>query len=59
MQTKALHQMMAVQRKELEEKAKADREKDRIIRELRKELDAKKGAWQVFRLAFPHQHLFI
>ena len=44
MQTKALHQMMTVQREELEEKTKEDREKDRIIRELRKELDTKKGA---------------
>ena len=44
MQAKALHQMMAVQKKELEEKVKADQKKDRIIRELRKELDAKKGA---------------
>ena len=52
MQVKALHQMMAVQKKELEEKVKADREKDRIIRELRKELDAKKGAKRIFRLAF-------
>ena len=44
MQPKSLHQMMVVQKEELEEKAKSEREKDRIIRELCKELDAKKGA---------------
>ena len=52
MQAKALHQMMVVQKKELEEKAKANLEKDRIIKELRKELDAKKGTYWIFRLAF-------
>jgi len=44
MQVRALHEMMAVQKKEPEEKDKADREKDHIIRELRKEIDAKKGS---------------
>jgi len=52
MQARSLHEMMAVQKEELEEKTKANLEKDRIINELRKELDAKKGTCQIFLLAF-------
>ena len=43
MQAKSLHQMMVVQKEELEEKAKSEHEKDCIIMELRMELDGKKG----------------
>ena len=52
MQTRSLHEMMSVQKEELEEKTRANLEKDRIIGELRKELDSKKGTCLVFCLSF-------
>ena len=52
MQARSLHQMMAVQKEELAEKTRDNLEKDRLIKELCKELDAKKGTCWIFRLAF-------
>ena len=53
MQARSLHEMMEVQKEELAEKAKTILEKDRVIAELRRELEAKKGTCFIFRLSFP------
>ena len=50
MQARSLHEMMEVQKEELAEKAKTILEKDRVIAELRRELEAKKGTCFIFRL---------